>query len=527
MQWDYQPPLGGGGGGGGIAIGDVVSGAITNAILYVGAGSVLANDTSFKWANGVVIVSPADAAIPLSITAGATQTGDLLKTEVNSVQTATINAAGEFTHSPGGAGNEVFGIDSLGVITTGQSNTAFGHQALMDNQAGNNNTAFGYLALTDNIDGSSNLAVGYRALTASTAGIYNVAMGIDALLALTSGNSNIAIGHLPLKSLVSGIGNIAIGASTMTSQTGGNDNVGIGRGALQLGETGSDNIAIGQDSLKVTVSGSNNVAVGESAGQNTLGSNNVYVGYQVGQNETGSNTLYIDNSNTATPLIYGDFSTEELTFNGTVFIRDDDDLSIAGAPVPTANPGDMLVFGGKVAIPTMANNTAGIYAASDGGNIRTLAIDEDGISKSLTGAAGEIHADAAVGSTTFSGSSNDFSNKTQIDVFTTDSPARGTTPDHTNDHITINEPGLYAITTHISLTGAVGNIISFAFFKNDGATQLGARGTRQLNANTLGSLSIVALEELSANDTIELWAQNESASTAISVHDLALRVVKI
>jgi len=37
-----------------------------------------------------------------------------------------------------------------------------------------------------------------------------------------------------------------------------------------------------------------------------------FIGYQSGFNESGSNKLYIDNSNTTTPLIYGDFSKDSL-----------------------------------------------------------------------------------------------------------------------------------------------------------------------------------------------------------------------
>jgi hypothetical protein len=44
--------------------------------------------------------------------------------------------------------------------------------------------------------------------------------------------------------------------------------------------------------------------------------------------EVGSNKLYIDNSDTATPLIYGDFSTNTLSFYGVVGI---------GVAAPTAN----------------------------------------------------------------------------------------------------------------------------------------------------------------------------------------------
>src|SRR5438034_169841 len=51
--------------------------------------------------------------------------------------------------------------------------------------------------------------------------------------------------------------------------------------------------------------------------QNTAtGSGNVFLGKQAGYGETGSNKLYIENStNTTTPLLYGDFSTRQLSIN--------------------------------------------------------------------------------------------------------------------------------------------------------------------------------------------------------------------
>ena len=42
----------------------------------------------------------------------------------------------------------------------------------------------------------------------------------------------------------------------------------------------------------------------------------MFLGYQAGYTETGSNTLYIANSDTSSPLIYGEFGTGEVTING-------------------------------------------------------------------------------------------------------------------------------------------------------------------------------------------------------------------
>ena len=48
------------------------------------------------------------------------------------------------------------------------------------------------------------------------------------------------------------------------------------------------------------------------------GSNNVFIGYQAGYAETNSNKLYIENSNSTTPLIYGEFDNNLLQINGTL-----------------------------------------------------------------------------------------------------------------------------------------------------------------------------------------------------------------
>jgi DUF4097 and DUF4098 domain-containing protein YvlB len=62
--------------------------------------------------------------------------------------------------------------------------------------------------------------------------------------------------------------------------------------------------------------------IGDQAGYtNATGNGNVFIGYSAGYNEAGSNKLYISNSNTSTPLIYGDFSTPALTINGSLTVQ--------------------------------------------------------------------------------------------------------------------------------------------------------------------------------------------------------------
>ena len=150
-------------------------------------------------------------------------------------------------------------------------------------------------------------------------GYYNTAVGIDSMTANTTGALNVALGNSALCSNTTGSSNTAIGSDALCANNIGYENVALGANTLALNTTGHDNTALGTEALGRNTSGNNNVALGYQAGaMNETGEGNVFLGYQAGLNETGSNKLYIDNSNTTSPLIYGDFSTNSLTVNGTL-----------------------------------------------------------------------------------------------------------------------------------------------------------------------------------------------------------------
>ena len=97
------------------------------------------------------------------------------------------------------------------------------------------------------------------------------------------------------------------------------DNTFIGYATGTFNTTGQDNTFIGYVAGYNNISGAGNTYIGEGAGwYNTAGTKNVFLGYFAGYYETGSNKLYIANSNTDTPLIYGDFSSNTLTVNGNL-----------------------------------------------------------------------------------------------------------------------------------------------------------------------------------------------------------------
>jgi hypothetical protein len=115
----------------------------------------------------------------------------------------------------------------------------------------------------------------------------------------------------------SGDNNTLVGAGAGRPVTTGRRNTAVGREAMRLLNTGESNTAIGSNSLFGVGSGSNNTAIGFGAGElNTNGVGNVYIGHRAGQTATGSNKLYIENSNTNSPLIYGEFDNDIVGING-------------------------------------------------------------------------------------------------------------------------------------------------------------------------------------------------------------------
>jgi len=120
----------------------------------------------------------------------------------------------------------------------------------------------------------------------------------------------------------SGEYNTALGSYSLRYVSSGSYNTAIGRSSLYNITTGYYNTAVGTNALSQISTTSDNTAIGYSAGQNATGSGNVFIGNKAGQNAVGDNNLYIANTNTETPLIYGDFENSELIINGAISILD-------------------------------------------------------------------------------------------------------------------------------------------------------------------------------------------------------------
>lgn len=153
---------------------------------------------------------------------------------------------------------------------------------------------------------------------------------------LSTAESNTGFGYISLRDMTSGDRNSAFGSRTLYLNTTGEENNAFGSHALAENTMGDNNIAIGNQSLFHNLTGSENVGIGNSSNfHNTLGNKNttlgyeagygmignsisgsVMIGYKAGYSETTSDKLYIENSDSTTPLIYGDFDDDYVNING-------------------------------------------------------------------------------------------------------------------------------------------------------------------------------------------------------------------
>jgi len=164
--------------------------------------------------------------------------------------------------------NCLFGKDAGVDIRNEQDNSIFGAYAGLKNTA-DKNSFYGAYSGTNNTNGTSNSFFGYES------GSQN-----------TEGGSNSFFGHGSGKSKTTGSGNTYVGSEAA--------------GNLQIG--------------------SNNTIIGFKAGNDFLGGdNNILIGAGAGDIAFAYNDkLYIHNSTSDTPLIYGDFSNQEMIVNGTL-----------------------------------------------------------------------------------------------------------------------------------------------------------------------------------------------------------------
>ncbi|NOY38363.1 MAG: tail fiber domain-containing protein [Chlorobi bacterium] len=271
--------------------------------------------------------------------------------------------------------NQFFGYQAGMNNSTGSSNIFMGYQSGFENISGNNNvfignssgynntgnfnTFLGYYAGYSLTNTSNNLIMGYQAGRQAAGGSYNVILGSNAgnlnngnyniFIGYESGYNNIGgadsryskwntfIGYQAGKGNTTGWHNLCIGYlaglsnQTATNQffignqagqslTAGYANTFVGHLTGMKSTDCNENTFIGYQSGYNNLTGHGNTYIGNATGINATGSGNVFIGNRVGWSETGDNKLYIDNSSTVTPLIWGDFTANDVTINGNLDI---------------------------------------------------------------------------------------------------------------------------------------------------------------------------------------------------------------
>ncbi len=184
-----------------------------------------------------------------------------------------------------------------------KDNYFIGHEAGINDNGGTYSIGLGWNALQQNSTGTHNIAIGKSAMLQNSTGADNIAIGTMALTSATNTTANTALGHYTMIYTTASF-NVALGDYSSFNNTIGAKNVSIGFMANSNNQTGSNNTIIGYNAGK-----------GSSVHSN---SGNIFLGFEAGFNETGSNKLYIENSNSATPLIGGDFCADEFYINGTI-----------------------------------------------------------------------------------------------------------------------------------------------------------------------------------------------------------------
>ncbi len=147
-------------------------------------------------------------------------------------------------------------------------------------------------------------------------GKYNVYYGLNAGNT-GGGQSNSSFGYQAGYSLTTGDENTFVGFYAGKWNETGKYNNFIGNAAGFNNTTGSHNNFIGRNAGAQNSTGNYNTYIGNNAGQISIGSSNVFIGNNAGSNQYDvSNRLYIANSETSTPLIYGEFDNNILSTPG-------------------------------------------------------------------------------------------------------------------------------------------------------------------------------------------------------------------
>jgi len=338
-----------------------------------------------------IYVVAANYSMGIGYLAGQSMTGDAnlaiganaLKTTVSGYNNTAIGKNTLMLANNSAHDNVAIGYNSQSAVTTGSYNLSIGTDSLVLNQTGSSNVGVGMNALRA-VTGSDNVGVGGYAGYYNSTGNYNVFIGASSGTTCL-GSDNVVIGRLAGEGTQATWSySVYIGYGAGAGASAGNYNVGIGKEALkgtvanataigyQAGkaQTGAGFVAVGYQAGLTSSSGTNSTLIGSGAGASlTTNGGCVMLGYQAGGNETAANKLYIHNSNSTTPLIYGDFSTPSLTFNGTVNIQDAKNIVLGGTTgtkLGSATTEKLGVWGATPIVQPTTGVAAATFTANSG-----------------------------------------------------------------------------------------------------------------------------------------------------------------
>jgi len=224
-----------------------------------------------------------------------------------------------------GATQEMAKVDGDAKVTgsltlikaVGDSTVLIGANAGL-NYNGSRSVFIGANAGKYNVTGKWNTFMGYNAGLSNTIGGDNTFIGEGAGMKSTAGNSNTFVGKNAGRDNTASF-NTFFGKGSGTKNTSGEYNVFVGQGASNSNTTGSSNVVIGSDAGLTNTAGNRNVYLGRNAGRNNTGSDNIFIGNAAGQNNTTGSQKLVINNNNSTPLIFGDFETDQLAIGDNTF----------------------------------------------------------------------------------------------------------------------------------------------------------------------------------------------------------------